>query len=230
MKGKNMVFLFDLDDTLIDDFATKNHYMPRLYHSFKEHINFDEAGFYEAWRMAIPKYHKRFERGELSYEEQRIRRVRDAFGNWDLKDGFVADVLNTMDGYFVEGWTLFPDSIQTLEFLKGYKKGLITNGGYKQQRKKLDVLGIRRFFDCICISEENGYFKPDPRIFTWAADRLECPAQECYFIGNSWENDVLGSYRANMKPVWFNRYKKDVPEKLDGLIVIHELKDLENLL
>jgi FMN phosphatase YigB (HAD superfamily) len=82
----------------------------------------------------------------------------------------------------------------------------------------------------IIISEEVGFSKPDEKIFRIACDRLECPPSECFFIGDSWEIDILGSYKAEMKPVWFNRYKKGIPENIDDLLVIQELKDLEDII
>ena len=67
---------FDLDDTLLDDAAAKNHYMPKLYHHFKECIKYDENHFYEKWREVVPKYHKKYSNGEMTFEEQRAKRVQ----------------------------------------------------------------------------------------------------------------------------------------------------------
>lgn len=225
-----MVFLFDLDDTLLDDLAAKNHYMPKLYHHFNHLIKSDEQTFYKAWLEAIPRYHKKYADGKMTFEEQRSERVKDAFGDWTLSKDAVTDVVRTFDQYFKEGWKPFQDTISTLERLTDYRKGIVTNGSVKQQNDKIDVLGIRRYFDCIIISEEVGISKPDERIFRMACDELSCSPSDCYFIGDSWEIDVKGSYKAAMKPVWFNRYGKEIPSRLDGLIVIKELKDLEKII
>jgi putative hydrolase of the HAD superfamily len=225
-----MIFLFDLDDTLLDDSAAKNHYMPKLYHHFKDYIRYNENDFYGKWREAIPKYHKKYTSGEMTFEEQRAQRVRDAFGDWDLNNEIVADVVKSFDKYFKEGWKPFKDTMRILEFLRGFRKGIVTNGSTKQQNEKIDILGIRRYFDCILISEDIGFSKPDEKILRKTCDRLGCSPSECFFIGDSWEIDVIGSYKAAMKPVWFNRYKKVIPENIDGLIVIQELADLENLI
>jgi putative hydrolase of the HAD superfamily len=225
-----MIFLFDLDDTLLDDLAAKNHYMPKLYNHFNHLIKYDEQTFYKAWLEAVPKYHKKYTDGKMTFEEQRAARVKDAFGDWTLSNGVVKDVVRAFDQYFKEGWKPFRDTISTLECLADYRKGIVTNGSLKQQNEKINAIGIRKYFDCIIISEEVGISKPDEKIFRMACNQLTCSPSDCFFIGDSWETDVVGSYKAAMKPVWFNRHKKEIPLQLDGLFVIQELKDIKKII
>jgi putative hydrolase of the HAD superfamily len=222
-----MIFLFDLDDTLLDDLAAKRHYMPRLYNRFKEIITYEELEFYVKWREAIPKYHAKYARGEMTFEEQRAQRVKEAFGAPDLTDKVLVEVVKAFDRYFKEGWRPFRDTISTLEYLKEFRKGVITNGSGRQQNDKIDTLGIRAHFECIMISEEQGVAKPHAGIFNKACEMLACKPSDCWFVGDSWELDIRGSRAAGMNPVWFNRYGKDLPEQLDNVIVISELNQVK---
>jgi putative hydrolase of the HAD superfamily len=225
-----MIILFDLDDTLLDDLAAKDYYMPKLYHHFKDYIKYNEHEFYAKWIEAIPKYHKKYTNGELTFEKQRMKRVQEAFGNINLSESIIFEIVKTFDKYFKEGWKSFPDTIKMLESLKSYRMGIITNGSSKQQNEKIDILKIRKYFECILISEEVGISKPDVKIFKMSCDQMNCSPSECFYIGDSWEIDVLGSKNAKMKPIWFNRYKKSIPNPIDGLYIIQELKEIEKII
>lgn len=166
----------------------------------------------------------------MTFEQQRAERVKDAFGDWALSNDTVRETIKAFDRYFREGWKPFGDTISTLEHLGSFRKGIITNGSTRQQNDKIDVLGIRQYFDCILISEEAGVSKPDERIFLMACERLNCAPDECSFVGDSWEIDIVGSLKAHMKPVWVNRYGKELPEMPDDLKVIHELRELLDVL
>jgi FMN phosphatase YigB (HAD superfamily) len=71
-----MVFLFDLDDTLLDDLAAKQYYMPRLYDACCPHVRRDREDFYSAWKAAVPKYHSLYASGQMTFEE-RLAMERD---------------------------------------------------------------------------------------------------------------------------------------------------------
>ncbi|MCK6462080.1 MAG: HAD family hydrolase [Planctomycetes bacterium] len=45
--------------------------------------------------------------------------------------------------------------------------------------------------------------KPDPAIFEAALGRLGLPAGDVWFVGDSYEKDVLGAAAAGLFPVWF---------------------------
>jgi len=224
-----MAILFDLDDTLLDDLAAKQHYMPKLYNHFKNIIKHPELTFYAKWKEAVPKYHKMYTDGIMTFEQQRKERVRDSFGNADISDSIVSDVVKTFDQYFKEGWKPFYNTLDILEYFKQEDLGIITNGSSKQQNEKIDILGIRHYFKCIIISDEVGVAKPDERIYLKTCSMLSCQPKDCVFIGDSWEIDIVGSNRCGMKSIWFNRYGKMIPEYLNNFHMITDLQELKQL-
>lgn len=225
-----MIFLFDLDDTLLDDKAAKEYYIPKLYNHFRDRIKLPELEFYITCKEAIPRYYQKFLDGILTFEGQRRERVKESFADIDLPETVIDDVLASFDEFFKGGWKPFPDTIDTLERLKGYKKGIITNGSVKQQNEKIDILGIRKYFDCIIISEEFGITKPDQRLFYKACELLDCTPEECVFTGDSWEVDVKGSHNAGMKPVWLNTYEHTKPTVPEDVLEINEISELLDLI
>ena len=80
--------------------------------------------------------------------------------------------------------------------------------------------------DCIIISEQVGFPKPDRRIFDQACRALDCSPADCIFVGDSWESDVLGASQAGMTPIWINRYDRQRPGELPGTQVIQQLREL----
>jgi hypothetical protein len=53
---------------------------------------------------------------------------------------------------------------------------LLTNGGSKGQRLKIDRFDLAPLFDAILIEGEVGFGKPDPRIYTKALEALDACA------------------------------------------------------
>jgi hypothetical protein len=66
-----MTLLFDLDDTLLNDRATKDYYLPMLYRDFNHFINSGFKTFSKRWISAIPKYYELYTDGKLTFKEQR---------------------------------------------------------------------------------------------------------------------------------------------------------------
>jgi HAD superfamily hydrolase (TIGR01549 family) len=64
---------------------------------------------------------------------------------------------------------------------------------------------IDHMFACIVDSTICGYRKPDPNIFKYCQEQLEiADPRNCWYLGDSWKNDVLGAQAANWNPVLFS--------------------------
>jgi putative hydrolase of the HAD superfamily len=59
-------------------------------------------------------------------------------------------------------------------------------------------------FDAILISAERGARKPDPAIFRLAAQELGVEPSSGWHVGDHPVNDIEGSRRAGLQPVWFS--------------------------
>lgn len=103
---------------------------------------------------------------------------------------------------------LFPETLETLNNLKGlYKLGLITNGAPDLQWKKINGSNIKHYFDCIVISGELGFAKPDERIFLTAIDSLKATKSKTIMIGDTLKSDIKGAQNSGIKTIWINRNK-----------------------
>lgn len=88
--------------------------------------------------------------------------------------------------------------------------------------------GLRELFGPLVISSEAGYLKPHPRIFEHALDMGDWRAEEALFVGDTYQQDVVGARAAGMHVVWLNSRHEPLslaaqnpPDK-----VIHSLEEL----
>jgi HAD superfamily hydrolase (TIGR01549 family) len=92
-----------------------------------------------------------------------------------------------------------------LDRLSGFAKlAIVSNNLKREQRAKVNSLGLTARFRVIVTSEEVRAAKPDREIFLAALDRLNAKPEESAFVGDSWVADVLGARNAGLSAVWFN--------------------------
>lgn len=94
-------------------------------------------------------------------------------------------------------------SIQTLH-QTGYRLGLISNGKTPFQEHNFQALGLTEYFSSVLVSEAVGLRKPDLAIFKLASQQLAVQPEQCIFIGDNEQADILGAKRAKMNTIFFN--------------------------
>jgi len=101
--------------------------------------------------------------------------------------------------------TLNPGAADTLGALheQGFKLGIVTNGNAQVQNGKIDAIGLRSLLSSVIISETVGLNKPDPAIFSLAANGLGLGVGDCMFVGDNPAVDIVGADNAGMTGVWF---------------------------
>ncbi|MDK2915045.1 MAG: putative hydrolase of the superfamily [Thermococcaceae archaeon] len=102
------------------------------------------------------------------------------------------EVTALVDRVFFSSLKLHPDAITFLEGLKelGARIVLITDSSSRWQRKKLEYLGIKDYFDALIISGETGYSKLEPHNFRLALRLF--PDDEVYVVGDRDDTDMRG--------------------------------------
>ena len=91
--------------------------------------------------------------------EDRLGPKADIFheiaNQYNLPEDFCEEISNTINALEVEGATLFPDTMASIDELKriGYKLFLVTFGNREIQEKKIKVLDLESAFDEIIITE-----------------------------------------------------------------------------
>ncbi len=138
----------------------------------------------------------------------------------------IEQLVNEARRFFPDHTVLLPRVEEGLLALrkKGYFLGVVTNGDVFMQNKKLDVSGLRPFFDTVVVSGEEGISKPDTEIFRRAAARLGVSPADCIFVGDHPEKDILGAQTAGMQTMFMQASGFYPPPH--GVRVVHTMDEL----
>lgn len=100
-----------------------------------------------------------------------------------------------------------PAMLSRLDRLRaaGWSVGVLTNGAADIQRAKLTATGILDRVDAVCISEEVGARKPEPKAFQVAVARCggELPG-DVWMVGDNPVTDIVGAGAAGLRTVWIS--------------------------
>ena len=123
----------------------------------------------------------------------------------------------------------YPEVSDTLSRLKdaGMKLAILSNGSPEMLESGAVSAGIAGLLDANLSVEEVGIYKPDPRVYQLAVDRLGVTKQQISFqSSNAW--DAVGAATFGFKVAWINRFAQR-RERLTADPDV-ELKTLDELL
>jgi len=227
---KNKAVIFDIDNTLLNDDLAVESACKILYKKYSKYLDNNFESFLADWFSAIEKYFPKFLKGEISFTEQRVMRIKEIFRQTDMSLNETDSLLIHRE-YLTEyenNWCLFDESKFVLDELENkYELGIISNGKQEQQIKKLNATGIINYFSTIVISSEIGIKKPDKRIFDHLIKKLNISPSHCYYIGDKPKTDIEGAENAGMNGIWINR--KGENTELD-ILEIKSLNEIKKIL
>ena len=92
------------------------------------------------------------------------------------------------------------------ELSKKYKLCLITDGWEEVQKKKVEALGIKDYFDLILYSQSDGieHAKPHKKFFLKALKSFDVFEKEVLMIGDDNEKDFVGAQNLGIKAFLIN--------------------------
>jgi 2-haloacid dehalogenase len=131
-----------------------------------------------------------------------------------------------MDAY--RNLDAFPEVPEVLERLKrkGIKTAILSNGSREMLHSAVSNARITGLLDALLSVEEVGVYKPHPKVYQLAVDRLGIQRQAIsYQSSNAW--DAWAASAFGMRVVWCNRYAQR-RERLPG-IPDHEVTSLNDL-
>ena len=222
-----MIF-FDIDDTLLDDRQAQDEAARGLWRAYQPELPYREDEFPGLWHAISTKHYHTFTTGEITFGEQRRRRIREAFREVPLADAEVDARFNVYLAHHEANWSLFADTLPCLDALAGRRIGVISNGDPRKQRGKLEATHIAARFALVVISGDIGIPKPQPEIFLHACRLAGEPPSACVYIGDNPVFDVHGSRGVGMTGIWLNRH--GAPAADVGAPIITTLADLPSLL
>ena len=212
--------LFDLDDTLLDRRG-----------SFEQFVR-DQWTRFDS--LLDPINQEEYVRTLIELDRDGYGPRKGLFGGLSTRFGLAPEVADSLLTDYRTGFPracrLFPDAAATLSSMRaaGLKLGLITNGSFRMQSRKLECVALTSTFDTVLISDAEGVSKPDVRIFLRALERLEVQPAAAAFVGDHPEVDMAGARAAGLRAVWRRDPMRSGTVEADA--VIDQLEDLVAML
>ncbi|WP_146552696.1 HAD family hydrolase [Rummeliibacillus sp. SL167] len=203
------LILFDLDNTL---FSFEKYWTQATRDTFyrsnlTKQLPFDE--FFNHYKYYDHYFWELHYQGQMTLDEVRQQRLIHALKHFNQKINIEEANIYFHDFFNNLIHLLEPNeeiNEYLLELKKRYQIGIITNGKTNEQRSKLEKLNLYKVFtnEEIFISEELGFEKPQQEAFRVPLLYYGLESEQTLYIGDSWNNDVLGSINAGMSAVWIN--------------------------
>ena len=120
--------------------------------------------------------------------------------------GISGDELRSRLLSFFEILTPYPEVKPMLGELRerGMKTAILSNGSPDMLKSATENAGIDTLLDMVLSIEEVGVYKPDPKVYQLAVDRLDVqPENICFVSANGW--DAAGGAAFGFQVAWINR-------------------------
>lgn len=221
-------YIFDLDDTLYDQLGAFN--VAYHYHFADSHIGVDTL--YRHFRHYSDLVFEQTQEGQMTLTEMHIYRITEAVNDFDIALPEKKALDFQRDYEKAQHHIVLSHPMRTMLYhLKqsGTRVGIITNGEGYHQRMKMKALGLDRLIPetHIFISAEEGMLKPDVALFEHVVETLDLKPQTTFYIGDNFENDVVGALKAGWRMIWFNRRNR--ARTIEGYLPDYEVDTEEAL-
>ncbi|XP_065214358.1 N-acylneuraminate-9-phosphatase [Planococcus citri] len=226
--------LFDMDNTLINTRVGDNQTCEKLSYYLNENFNLD----FEAAEKVTSKYLQLFrenpQSSDVSIYEWRLSLWKKALG--PMYD-HIADEVSKEYRRLRYHYVKLPSEVRSLldELQSSYRLCLISNGTSDGQWEKIQECGLESCFECIVISGETPWKKPDANIFYKACDELNVKPEQCVIIGDRIETDIEGGKNASLAATIWIHHTNDSYQLLPGEnncpdFVINKVTELKEIL
>lgn len=204
---KHRLFLFDLDDTLLDFRASEALSFANTMHSLGVTVGLD--GVFSQYQAINADLWHRFEAGTVTKDFLKVERFRKTFesSGLDLDPEAASRIyLDSLSHTVV----LIDGAVSLCRTLAGIGEvGIITNGVEHIQQKRIASSGLSEHISFVATSEACGFAKPDVRFFDYAARMARSFAKdEAIIIGDRLDADILGANHYGIESCWFNPGKQ----------------------
>jgi putative hydrolase of the HAD superfamily len=190
------VVIFDLDDTLISE---------------KEYI---KSGFRHIagiihckYGMSINLAYRDLLRLFEANRKNVFNRLLDKYGIVYCDD-IISDLVYEYRNHYPQ-LKLYDDVIPCLEYLKSkqIQTGIVTDGYEISQKRKLDAIKVRDYFDCIIVTDELGqeFWKPHPKAFEIIKSKLNVSYSEMIYVGDNPKKDFAAGNKLGIITMQIHR-------------------------
>lgn len=98
-----------------------------------------------------------------------------------------------------------PELLKNLQ--RRYILGIVTDGNWRMQERKIEALAISNFFTTIVFTNKLGtdYWKPSPKPFLIALKQLGIEAGAACYVGDNVAKDFIGARKVGLATIWVRK-------------------------
>lgn len=222
------LFLFDLDDTLLDFKASER---LAFFLSMKSlGIESDER-FFKEYQEGNQALWKQLEENKVTKEFLKVERFRKVFIKNKIEIDPEVASLRYLDA-LPETVVLIDHAVEICEWLKTFGEiGIITNGIQYVQHKRISNSKIAPYIDFLAVSDECGHAKPDVRFFEYTVKKAKRFKKEStVIVGDRLDADIKGANLFGIDSCWFNPNKQLNDHDYKSTYEVAHLKEIKKVI
>lgn len=203
MPMKHTLFLFDLDDTLLDFKASEKLSFERMLRDMGIVAGVNDL--FDHYQVINTQLWRDFERGLISKDVVKVERFHRTF----LAHGLDLDPELASHRYLesLSETVILIDGAKSLceQLAAVGEVGIITNGVASIQTRRINSSGLDEHISFVATSEACGFAKPDSRFFEYTVRRAKAFNKDATIIvGDRLDADILGANHFGIKSCWYN--------------------------
>ena len=227
----------DFDDTLYDTHGNAVIALSETFEYFHLDRYFEDPQvFYDAYWTANIDLWTQYAKGEITRDYlivERFRRPLSVGEGIEVTKELCLEISDKFLDFCATKPGVIDGAHELMDYLKrkGYRMHMCSNGFHEVQYKKLDVCGLRDYFDTIILSEDAGVNKPAKAYFDYALKVSGADRETTLMIGDNLQSDILGALNAGLDAMLFNRWQvapEDIPQ--EPTFIVETLNAIKTIL
>ena len=219
--------IFDLDDTLYNYQFANEKALNALCQYASEVLRIPAATFRDAFMQGRAQTKKDLSNTAATHSRSLYcQHALEILGLSPLE--YTVTLSDYFWNSFFSHMCLYPGVKEFLEKLKRskYSIALCTDMTAEIQHKKVFHLGLEELVDHIVTSEEVGYEKPHPKMFSMTLEKMSLNPSEVVMIGDSLQKDIQGAKSLGIQAYFFT----NLADKSKVAPMCHIFEDYRELL
>ena len=202
----NPIFLFDLDQTLLNFHASEEKALEIISKKYGLAYSKDTYSHFKDYNKSL---WLELEKGIISRTDLFRLRFTDFIAQCKgesleldplaINNEFIATMAE--NGVLMDGALEFVSKLKST--IAGCRIYIISNGATVNAKGRINSTGLNAFLDGIFVSEEMGIAKPAKEFFDRVLSSIGAKKEECIVIGDSLASDMAGAKNASLDSVWF---------------------------
>jgi putative hydrolase of the HAD superfamily len=216
-------YIFDLYGTLIDintdEWCDELWQKMSIFYGYRgasytyEELNQEYGRLVEKEKKAVHKKHPNYSVIDINIEKVfRELYTQKGVNPTNAQVLYTAEVFRCFSTKYIKLYDGVIDLLDTLK-KKGKKIYLLSNAQRSFTENELNMLGLTKYFDGICISSDEECSKPDTNYFKILFDRYGLEKSESIMIGNDFRSDIGGAYDFGIDSLYIHQ---SISPEIDG--------------